>query len=279
MRKVKIGAPGYILLNEMARDMEGTLKRVAALGFDGIEITGFFGKTAKEIAKACEEACLEPFGCFVSATEILRKEPVKGSGNWGDFAYAFVLPGETQKEAVSYLKETGMEYIGLLTPNVPITEEILEDIRQTSRLVADYGMKLQYHNHNYEFINMENGKYRMDAILEAIPDGLLFEPDLGWMEIGGACAEEMFYKYRDRIEIVHLKDYYRKGNARDWNKDFIFRPTGYGCVQWERLIPLCEELIKPKWYVTDHDKSYEGCDIYEELKMSLDFVKNSLKYC
>ena len=44
MRKVKIGAPGYILLNEMARDMEGTLKRVAALGFDGIEITGFFGR-------------------------------------------------------------------------------------------------------------------------------------------------------------------------------------------------------------------------------------------
>lgn len=279
MRNVKIGAPGYILLNEMAKNMERTLKRVAALGFDGIEITGFFGKTAKEIAKACEEAGLVPFSCFISATEILRKEPMKESGNWGDFSYAFVLPGKTQEEAVSYLKEIGMEYVGLLNPNVPITEEILEDIRQASKLVADYGMKLQYHNHDYEFNNMENGKYRMDAILEAIPDGLLFEPDLGWMEIGGASGEEMLRKYADRIEIVHLKDYYRQGDARDWNKDYYFRPTGYGCVQWERLIPLCEELIKPKWYVTDHDKSYEGCDIYEELKMSLDFVKNSLKYC
>lgn len=279
MRKVKIGAPGYILLNEMAKDMEGTLKRVSALGFDGIEITGFFGRTSKEIAQVCEEVGLEPFGCFVSATEILRKEPVKGSGNWGDFAYAFVLPGKTQKEAVSYLKEIGMEYIGLLNPNVPVTEEILEDIRQTSKLVADYGMKLQYHNHNYEFTNMENGRYRMDTILEAIPDGLLFEPDLGWMEIGGADGEEMLRRYAGRIEIVHLKDYYRQGNPKDRNKEFVFRPTGYGCMQWERLIPLCEELIKPRWYVTDHDKSYEGCDIYEELKMSLDFVKNSLRYC
>ena len=149
MREVKIGAPGYILLNEMSKDMEGTLKRVAALGFDGIEITGFFGKTAEEIRTACKEAGIEPFGCFVSATEILRKEPVKGSGNWGEFAYAFKLPGETKKEAMEYLKGIGLEYVGLLTPNVPLTEEMFEDMRQVSRLAAEYGMKLQYHNHNY----------------------------------------------------------------------------------------------------------------------------------
>lgn len=279
MRKVRIGAPGYILLNEMAKDMEGTLKRIADLGFDGIEITGFFGKTAEEIRKACIEADIEPFGCFVSATEILRKEPIKGSGNWNEFDYAFVLPGETPKEALEYLKGIGLEYVGLLTPKVPLTEEMLEDMRQASKLVSEYGMKLQYHNHNHEFTNMENGKYRMDFIMESVRDGLLFEPDLGWMEIGGAFGEDVIRKYADRIEVVHLKDYYRAGNPRDWNKEFVFRPTGYGCVQWEKLIPLCEELVKPKWYVTDHDKSYEGCDIYEELKMSLDFVKNSLRYC
>lgn len=279
MRDMKIGAPGYILLDCMARDMEGTLKKVADLGYDGIEITGFFGKPADEIRRACENANITPFGCFVSATEMLRKESIEGSNNWGDFAYAFTLPGATPEEAVSYIKEIGCEYVGLLTPNVPLTEELLEDIRLAGALLETYGMKLQYHNHNYEFINMEHGKYRMEQILEAVPEHLLFEPDLGWMEIGGADSEAILQMYANRIEVVHLKDYYRAGKPRDWKESYVFRPTGYGSMRWETLIPLCETLIQPKWYVPDHDKSYENSDIFEELKMSLDFVKNSLKYC
>ena len=279
MRNVKIGAPGYILLDCMAKDMEGTLKKVADLGYDGIEITGFFGKSAEEIRRACEQAGIKPFGCFVSATEILRKEPIEGSNNWGEFAYAFELPGAVPEEAVSYLKEIGCEYVGLLNPNVPLTEELLDNIRSAGALLESYGMKLQYHNHNYEFINMENGKYRMEQILEEIPEHLLFEPDLGWMEIGGADSEAILKEYANRIEVVHLKDYYRTGNIRAWKESYVFRPTGYGFMRWETLIPLCETLIRPEWYVPDHDKSYENCDIFEELKMSLDFVKNSLKYC
>lgn len=42
MRNVKIGAPGFILMQEVALDMPGTLKRVADLGYDGFEMLGFF---------------------------------------------------------------------------------------------------------------------------------------------------------------------------------------------------------------------------------------------
>ena len=49
-------------------------------------------------------------------------------------------------------------------------------------------------------------------------------------------------------------------------------------MDWARIIPLCEELIKPRWYTADHDKAYDG-DIYEELEMSLRFIKGMLRYC
>ena len=70
MRNVKIGAPGYILLQDMSRDMPGTLKKVSALGYDGIEITGFFGHSAAQIRTWCEEAGLEPYGCFAKLSDL-----------------------------------------------------------------------------------------------------------------------------------------------------------------------------------------------------------------
>ncbi len=144
MRNVKIGCPGYILSNEMSENMDRTLLRVADLGFDGIELTGFFGKTAQEIANACRKASIEPFSCFVSATEILRKTPLKDSGNCGQNAYAFKLPGTTQTDAANYLKELGVEYVSLLNPNIPITTEILKDICETAELLKAYSKDWQH---------------------------------------------------------------------------------------------------------------------------------------
>ena len=70
VRKVKIGAPGYILLQDMSKDMPGTLKKVSALGYDGIELTGFFGHSADEIRTWCKEAGLEPYGCFAKLADL-----------------------------------------------------------------------------------------------------------------------------------------------------------------------------------------------------------------
>lgn len=277
MRQVKFGAPGYILLQDMSRDMPGTLKKVADLGYDGIEITGFFGHSADKIRTWCREAGLEPYGCFASLSELAGDPAPAGGGNWSQFQAAFAMPGDTPEEKVMhYLKEIGFEYVGLLVPNGPMDKTVTDKINQVSDLVRKYGMKLQYHNHNYEYTNMTDGKYRMDFIMENTKEDVLFEPDLGWMEIGGYRCEGALEKYAHRIEIVHLKDYYRE--AFDISLPHKFRPTGYGVMDWAHILPLCEEKIQPAWYTADHDSAYDG-DIYEELKISLDFIKNALKYC
>lgn len=277
MRNVKFGAPGYILLQDMSKDMPGTLKRIADLGYDGIEITGFFGHSAQQIKAWCEEAGLEPYGCFAKLTDLVgEKEPAKGEGNWNAFETAFDMPGDTPDEKMKYIRDIGCKYVGLLVPNGTMDKNVTDKINRAGALARKYGMKLQYHNHNWEFTNMVNGQYRMDFIMENTNQDVLFEPDLGWLEIGGYKSEKALRKYADRIEIVHLKDYYRA--AFDIELEHRFRPTGYGVMDWANILPLCEELIKPTWYTADHDSAYDG-DIYEELSMSLQFIKNALRYC
>lgn len=276
MRKVKIGAPGYILMKDMSLDMLGTLKKIADIGYDGIEITGFFGHGAAEIRRMCGLAGLEPYGCFVHLTTLLGEETHNKGGNWEAFANAFAIPGQTPEEVMRYIQEIGCRYVGLLIPNAVMDSAVTDRINRAAALARRHGLRLQYHNHDYEYTNMVNGQYRMDFIMENTVPELLFEPDLGWMEIGGYPAQKALQKYPDRIEVIHLKDYYRENN--DPSESFRFRPTGYGVMDWARLLPLCEKLVKPAWYAADHDNAYDG-DIYEELRLSLDYIRKMLEYC
>ena len=141
---------------------------------------------------------------------------------------------------------------------------------------AAFGLKVQYHNHAKEYLDRWGEGYRMDRIMANTLPQVLFEPDLGWMEIGGCRCIPQLEKYAARIEIVHLKDYFRE--SFDTAKEHLFRPTGYGVMDWGELIPFCQERIRPRWYTADHDKAYDG-DVFGELGMSLDFIRSILELC
>ena len=277
MREFKIGAPGFILVDELKKDFAGTCKKLGEIGFDGLEITGFHGHSATEIRKMCEDAGIEAFGCF-ALTPFMLCEGTDDLGGWEPFREAMEMPGKTPDEQMEYIKEMGCKYIGLCMTNEPVTDKDLDNIRRLAELTARHGLTLQYHNHDWEYINMINREYRMDYILKNIPEIVNYEPDLGWMAIGGYSPMKALEKYKNRIEIVHLKDYSRPGNdPLDMNAPYEFKPTGYGVMDWYNILTYCEKEIQPKWYVADHDRACRG-DIFEELKASYDYIKTMTKY-
>ena len=97
MRQVKIGAPGFILMDEMRRDMPGTLQRIAHLGYDGIELLGFFGQSAADIRTWCAQAGLEPYSCFISMADLLGE----GIAPDNPVDQAVAMPGSTPAEKLA----------------------------------------------------------------------------------------------------------------------------------------------------------------------------------
>ena len=51
MKELKVGIQLYSLRDELAKDMDATLKRVKEMGYDYVETAGYFGKSAEEIVK------------------------------------------------------------------------------------------------------------------------------------------------------------------------------------------------------------------------------------
>lgn len=274
MRKFKIGAPGYILMDLMRRDMPGTLQALGDMGYDGIELLGFFGRSAKEIREMCIESHLQPYSCFVKLTDLTGETSALPAEAFSPFDAATCMPGTTPEDKLRYICELGCTYVGLLTPLDVMNEQMLRDMAYANDLCKKFGLTMQFHNHNQEYLHRCGDHYRMDYIMQNTPEDMLFEPDLGWMEIGGCRCDDQLRKYAHRIRVIHLKDYARA--AFDVTLPYHNRPTGYGVMDWDHLLPLCEEWIQPDWYTADHDFAESG-DTLGELKMSLDFIRAKLE--
>ena len=173
--------------------------------------------------------------------------------------------------------------------NVGEVAAVADGLEKIGEQARAYGITLLYHNHDDELIQHVEGQEMLDAILSATPKELLaFEPDLGWIEIGGGSSEYYLNRYVNRCPVIHLKDYYstdrtKHGYVRDFlpqrgsaeRGNFEFRPTGYGVLNLGKLMPLCLRC-QPEWFVMDHDLAYER-DSFDDLKLSLEYVRALLE--
>lgn len=272
MQNVKLASPLYILREQCSVNLFPVLRKLKDIGFDGVEFLGFFGHNADEVRRCLDEIEFRALGNHVAYQSFLSD--INGTLDY----HAAVGCGYI---TVSDLGASGF-------PDSPNWEQTLAGLITISEQAQKYGITLLYHNHDHELIDHVNGQELLEAILSSTPKQVLsFEPDLGWIEIGGGNCEEYLTRYADRCPVIHLKDYYssdksKHGFVRDFLPQrgsaergyFEFRPTGYGVLNLPKLMPLCFSCA-PEWFVMDHDLAYER-DIFADLKLSLDYVKTLL---
>lgn len=254
MNNAKIGSPLYILRDKCSKDLFGVLERLAEIGFDGIEFLGFFGHIPAEIKNKLDACGLKAVGNHVPFNEFTQN---------------------TQKVIEDH-KTLGCGYITISAPPEGLFSEgeyarFKEGIAAVGEMMNAAHMKLLFHNHAEE-LNISTGK---KAVLENIfddicPGSLYFEPDLGWIQIGGGNPSHYLKKYKDRCPVIHFKDYYPLEDG-----SYEFRPTGYGVMDNAALYGLSLDC-NPEWYVMDHDCSYSR-DEFDDLRLSLEYFRNLIK--
>ncbi|MDD4796389.1 MAG: sugar phosphate isomerase/epimerase [Eubacteriales bacterium] len=273
MPPIAFASPLFILRDECQRDLFAVLRRLKEIGFDGVEFLGLFGRDPHEIRRVLDELGLMALGDHVSLGE----------------CYADIDGTLEPRRMLGcrYLSVAGIPDDAL--PGTAGWDETRRRYAVVSKAAARAGMTLLYHNHDNELLSRVGDVHQLDAILDGIPaDVLKFEPDLGWISIGGGDARHYLRKYRHRCPVLHLKDYYATdpallGNVHDYlpqvgsaeRGSFAFRPTGYGVMNYPALLDDCL-ACNPGWMVLDHDLAYHR-DSYADLKLSLDFARALLR--
>ncbi|MFA5659627.1 MAG: sugar phosphate isomerase/epimerase [Oscillospiraceae bacterium] len=175
----------HALQAECENDLEGTLKKLKGMGFNGVEFSSFFGKTPKEIAEALENSGLLLAASHVPIVELL----------------------DNFDEVVGYQLELGGERIVIYYGDIHGSESLsllIDNLNGLSCRLRQHRIELFYHNHEQEFKNYGTNSIALDEIMDKTD--LLLEFDAFWAEQAGADISEVMEKYADRISLVHLKD-------------------------------------------------------------------------
>ncbi|CAM4488880.1 sugar phosphate isomerase/epimerase [Paenibacillus endophyticus] len=192
MITAKIGLQLYTLREECSNDLLGTLRRVAELGYEGVEFAGYFGIPSNELRSVLQELGLTAIGSHVGLPALWDR-----------------LPQEIQ-----YLTDIAGSY--LICPGVPPQEHDSESwrrnipkLRDTARLVTQAGLRFAYHNHAYEFEIQLDGAPIFERLFphESLHPELLSELDTCWAAYAGYDPLATLKRMVGHVPLLHLKDY------------------------------------------------------------------------
>lgn len=267
---MKIGYQLYSARDDAEKDLLGTLKTIKALGYDGIELAGLYGKTAAEFKAAVDEAGLTVISAHVPQKEI-EADMFKTISDYKLLGCKYI--------AIPYTDEN-------CRPGGPDFAHTIAVMYRFGRLCREAGMQLLYHNHDFEFGKI-SGMYGLDFIYAAVDEDLLkTEIDTCWVKYAGEDPAAYVLSYAGRAPVVHLKDYVGvKGgknpyaligmeddSAKPDEIEFEFRPVGFGC---QNFVDVCDASVKAgaDWMIVEQDLSV-GRPALEAARLSREYLRS-----
>jgi sugar phosphate isomerase/epimerase len=172
MSDARVGLMLYSVRRASAADLEGTLRAVAAIGYEGVEIFDLHGHHPAAVAGWLDELGL------VAIARHSQLGPIEANLD-GLAAEARELGW--QRLVVSYVEP---ENLG---------DETLDRIAVAATAAAGFGLELGYHNHDAEITQ---------GFVDRLPPDVFLELDAGWAWYAGADPVELL----GRGPLVHIKD-------------------------------------------------------------------------
>ena len=248
MTKIPVAVQMYTLREESAKDFAGTLKRVAELGFDGVEFAGYGGLTAQEVKALLDELGLQAAGSHVPLEELENN-----------------LPG-----AIEYQKILGSKYIvcPYLMPDRRSEEDykaLISQLNHVGEKCRSEGITLCYHNHDFELELLSDGRTALQTIFdETNPENVQTELDVYWLTKANQKPVEWINRYQYRTPLIHLKD-------MTTDEEQFFAELGTGGVDLESILNIGEQA-GVQWWVVEQDVS--RLTPLESIEISIKYLKS-----
>jgi sugar phosphate isomerase/epimerase len=229
-KKIPIGLQLYSVKKACAKDIAGTIEKVAKMGYQGVEFAGFFKHKADEVRKMLDD------------NEIVC---------CGTHARVDSLKGDKFKETLEFHQKLGCPYI--IIPALPKDmyrtaddlKKTIEWLNKLNEQMKPYeDMQLGYHAHAQDFHKFD-GKTIWETIFDNTPESFVMQLDVGNCLSGKDNPYKILKKYPGRSKTVHLKEFADKRDT----------PIGEGKVDWKKINEICETVGGTQWYVVEHERA------------------------
>jgi sugar phosphate isomerase/epimerase len=254
----RIGMQLYTVRDEMAKDFDGTLARVAALGFKEVEFAGYFDRTPQQVRAALDRNGLTSPSTHVDLATISDRLPqaIEASRIIG---HKFIV--------LPWLDDAARK-----DPN--IWQRVADTLNRAGVSAQAAGLQMGYHNHHFEFVPTASGQMPLDLLLERCdPKLVVFELDLAWISAAGQDPLAYFAKYPGRFPMVHVKGLRKrpaKGAATPIEQVMPdIADVGGDSIDWARIFARSEQAGIVHYYV-EHDIPKSA---FDSLKTSISYLQ------
>jgi len=175
----------YSVRDIINNDFSGTLKKLAEMGYTGVEFAGYGGLSAPEMKDVLTANGLKSVGAHIGIEGLTKR----------------------LDEELAYHRVLGTEYIICPFYNMKTGEDALklaEILKPVAAKCVGSGFKFAYHNHAHEF-DKDGGEYLLDILFKNLPPEAAMELDIYWAAYAGVEPLAYMEKHRDRLKLLHIK--------------------------------------------------------------------------
>ncbi len=244
----KIGLQLYSVRDRLPGDFEGTVRKIAQIGYAGVETAGFPGTTPIKAANLFKD-----LGLKVSSSH--NFPPPKGD------KFAEIKQILSILDCRYLVSGFGRDQYKTLEA----TKVACDEINACNKLCQENGLTLSVHNHSWEYFEVE-GTYPFRYLLEHTDPSVLFELDTYWVKCAGFDPVEAIGEIGKRIRLLHIKD----GPAV---KDKPNVAVGSGVMDIQSLIKAGKGNIE--WLIVEFDRC--ETDILEAVEKSYQYLNGLLQ--
>ena len=250
----------YTVRDAKKANARETLAQVAKLGYKNLELAGyangkFYGMEPAEFKKTVEDLGMKVISSHTGVE-------VKG-----------VDTGNAQKMAEDHAK-IGVKYciqpwlVEERRKSADSYKKFVDELNLVAGVMKKSGIKFGYHNHDFEFKQVDNVIPYYDIYLKnADPNLMTFEIDLYWATKAGQSPVEIFRKYPGRFELWHVKD-------MENSADKFFAPVGTGTINYKEIFANQKESGM-KYYFVEQDATRDNKPM-EAIKISISNLKSKI---
>jgi len=220
----RIGLALWTVRRECAQAFEPTLRQIAAMGYEGVELHDLYGHEPDEIAAWFADTGLVATSRHTSLDAIESELPA--------------LAAEAQTLGWRRL------IVGWVDPS-QLGPDLVRRLEDAAASAAAERLQLGFHNHDAEARPRDGGASFLDELLAS--DALFLELDLGWAWYAGADPLPLLGRARGRCPLVHVKDFHSREPGS-------FAPVGDGTVGYERVVPAAI-AAGAEWLLVEQDET------------------------
>ena len=229
MPTIPVALQLYTVRDQLAIDFKGTVRKVAQMGYAGVELAGTGGLDVSEMRDLLSETGLQPAGSHVGL-DVFESD----------------LDG-----TISYNLAIGNPYVGVPALSGELRNpagfhDAARRMNAIAKEVTAAGLTFYYHNHAFEF-EVIDGVRGIDILYgETDPELVKLEIDVYWVAFAGEDPATLIRAHPGRFPLIHLKDMVGRGEDR------TFAEIGEGTLDFGPIFAAGEEG-GAAWYIVEQD--------------------------